>query len=234
MNNQTVLRTLQGRIGSADWSKWQIHRWQFYDYVRYTAAGVAQLTFFANPLGSTDPVSALAKTLEQTNVPKARTFGQVYFIINQIRTHIMIVPRARQVAAVTNVTDWLFVAAHTALTTLINDLSHQGVLNIKIGQKDYFDIDQPFTNCPPGFGIHINQWCGVTAATAGAVKVFRQSPNAEDVYDVSPPQMVEPEQTIEATIDFPNGNTPSIAGLVGPPVVDIGLIFDGYIARPAQ
>lgn len=236
MNSASVLRSLQGRIGSADWSKWQIYRWQFWDYIRYPiTAGVNQLTFFANALGSTDPVSLLSKTIEQTNVPKARTFGQVYYIIQQIRTDLAWAPRARQPAGVTGVGNWLFVAAHTTADNILNNLCHQGVLNIKIGQKEYWDLEQPFTHAPPGFGLQINQVCGVTAATAGSLKHFQQSPYMENVFEVTPAQMVEPEQTIEATIDFPNGTSPSLDGLSTlAPYLYVGLILDGYIARPAQ
>jgi hypothetical protein len=129
----------------------------------------------------------------------------------------------------------LFVAAHTLADNILNDIAHQGVLNIKIGQKEYWDLEQPFTHCPPGFGQQVTQVCGVTAATAGAVKHFQQSPHLEDVFEVTPAQMVEPEQTIEATIDFPNGVSPSLSSLsTAAPYLDIGLILDGYIARPAQ
>lgn len=232
MNSIDVLKVLQARIGSADWSKWQIQRWQYYDYVRYPAAGTTELTFFANPLGSTDPNSALAKTLEQTNMNKARSFGQVYYIVQQIRTHISVIPRTRQVANITNQAAYLFGTDMTALANQLQALSHQGVLFIEIGQKEYFDIEQPFTQTPPGFGLNIIQHASSGIATAS--KLFQQSPNAEDVYAVSPPQLIEPEQTFDVSIEFPNSASPDISGLTGPPKIDIGVIFDGYIARPAQ
>lgn len=231
-----LIRQLQKRIGSANWANWQMSRWCFYDYVRYTAAGVSQLDFFAVSLGQTDPVSTLAKTLEQTNITKTRSFGQVYFILQQIRTHIHLLPKQRQHA------DWI---ADTNVTlreargyyVAMYDILNQGVLNIKIGQKDYFDIPQPFRLCPPGFGIDMQQLAVAGGVAGSADNIWwQQSENPKDVYNVTPPQMIEPEQTIEVKINFDNANSPSIASSVlsVDPRVDIGVIFEGYIVRPTQ
>lgn len=239
MKNETdVLQMLQSRIGSADWSQWQMQRWCFYDYIRYPTAGTTQLTFFANALGATDPVSNLGKTAEQTNVSKSRSFGQVYFIIQQIRSHIHFLPKARQVSGISSDADLLFNALNP-MWNAINNLSGQGVLTIKIGQKEYFDVEQPFRFCPPGFGIELYKHASsYVQADSDAQQSWwwQQSPDPKDVYSMTPPQMIEPEQTIEVTIDFPNGVSPALTSLVNSvnPAVDIGLIFDGYIARPVQ
>src|SRR5262245_64151385 len=95
-NNVELLRTLQDRIGSADWKKWGINRWMYYDYIRYPSAGTNQLPFFVVPNGGTDANSGLQKNGEQTNVQKSRTFGQVFYVIQQIRTHIHVLPKNRQ------------------------------------------------------------------------------------------------------------------------------------------
>ena len=231
-----LLRNLQKRIGSANWNQWQIQRWTYYDYIRYTAAGVTSLDFFANALGTVDPVSSLAKTLEQTNLTKTRTFGQVYYIIQQIRTHVHVLPKQRQNATIIADTT-VVLNEYEDLYKVLFNLLNQGVLQIKIGQKDYFDIPQPFRMCPPGFGIHLNE-----VAVAGTVAngqqnmVWQQSPYQNDVFNVTPQQMVEPEQPVEAKITFDNGTSPVITGVVDAvdARVDIGLIFDGYIVRPQQ
>lgn len=231
MKDQTVLNLLQSRIGSADWSRWQMQRWSYYDYIRYPLAGATQLTFFSNALGSTDANSGLSKTLEQTNVPKSRTFGQVYFVIAQIRTDIHVLPFKRQVSAITTDADVLF-STYKGLHKLLMDLNGQGVLNLKIGQKDYFDVNKPFQFCPPGFGPKIDNW----AASVDNCYKFQQSTCPSDVFQITPPQMIEPEQTFELTIDFPNGTSPNLSSSVNSanPAVDIGVIFDGYVARPVQ
>lgn len=231
-----LLRNLQKRIGSANWNQWQIQRWAFYDYVRYTAAGVSSIDFFANALGTTDPVSTLAKTLEQTNLTKTRSFGQVYYIIQQIRTHIHVLPKQRQHATILADTT-VVLNEYEDLYKVLYNLLNMGVLQIKIGQKDYFDIVQPFRFCPPGFGIHLQEIAVAgTVANGQQNMTWQQSPYQNDVYNVTPQQMVEPEQPIEAKITFDNATSTSIAGVVDAvdPRVDIGLIFDGYIVRPQQ
>lgn len=235
-NDQVILSVLTNKLGSADWSKWQIQRWSFYDYVRYPAAGTNQLSFFANAIGSTDPVSAAAKTMEQTNMQKPRTFGQQYFIIRQIRTHINQAPKARQTATTLATTDYSY--SQFAAASFINQLAGIGVMLVKIGQKDYFDIEQPFKFCPPGFGLGsvslpVNRVGGAGEYSNAYVQ---QSNDVKDIYALTPPQLIEPEQTFEVNIDFPYANSPATTNMFGSEsgVFDVGVILDGYIARPAQ
>ncbi len=231
MNSAEVLKTLQNRIGSSDWTKWQTHRWQFYDYVRYPVAGTGQLLFFVNPIGAADPVSTNAKTLEETNCPKPRSFGQVYFIVQQIRTHIHLLAKGRQgtnIAALTT-----FVSSVTPAMRTLERLAHQGVFKMMIGQKDYYDIDQPFLNAPPGMGIKITQHANMASAAPSVW--FKVSDDIRNVYNLSPPQLIEPENVLDVQITFPNANSPAIAQISSTDVrVNIGVILDGYIARPAQ
>jgi len=231
MNSAEVLKTLQGRIGSADWTKWQTHRWQFYDYVRYPVAGTGQLLFFVNPLGSADPTSTQAKTLEETNCPKPRSFGQVYFIIQQIRTHIHMLAKGRQGA--TPAASGTYMTLMSPAFRTLERLAHQGVFKMAIGQKDYYDIDQPFINAPPGIGIKITQHASM--ASGAPVIWFKVSDDARNVYNLSPPQLIEPEMVLDVSINFPNANSPAISQISSTDVrVNVGVILDGYIARPAQ
>ena len=233
MNSTQIIDQLQRRFGSADFTKWQFHRWSFYDYVRYPTAGGTQLTFFSIPLGGTDPNSSLGKTMEQTNVPKARSFGQVYFFVQQIRTHLHVLAKNRQHATISGDADVITSTYSDMMNALLN-LSGQGVLNFPIGSKHYFDIVKPFETCPPGFGVNISQHA--SSASAADRYLFQQSNKLDDVYSVTPAQMIEPEQTVEITIDFPNATSPALTGLVNAvdPRLDVGVILDGYIARPAQ
>lgn len=237
-NDQLILGVLTQKLGSADWSKWQIQRWSYYDYVRVPVAGTNSLSFFGNALGSTDPVSGLQKTMEQTNLQKPRTFGQLYYIIRQIRTHIAVLPKARQADAGTvAITD--FVYSQALMAQWLIQVAGIGVLKMKIGQKDYFDLQQPFKFAPPGFGIDVRTCPQAYTVTAGeTTNAFaQQSPDQKDIYSLTPPQLIEPEQTFEVNIEFPFANTPSLANIYGSgndASVDVGVVFDGYIARPAQ
>jgi len=232
MNNVAVLNQLQAKIGSADWSKWGVYRWEWWDYVRYPAAGTTTpLQFFINPLGGVDPVSGLQKTIEQTNMPKARTFGQTYFILQAIRTHVFILPKKRQPSAIATDATVIF-DKYTGMMEQFNDLLGTGVLNFNIGQKDYFEIGKPFVHAPPGFGPEIIQHGAVNQFAAWTT----QSNHDKDIWAVTPAQMIEPEQTIDVSIQFPQGNPAVFTNLVdsASPSVDVGIILSGYLARPSQ
>ena len=241
-----ILEQLQGRFGTQNPANLQIQRYTYYDYVRYNNAGATSIRFFSIPLGGTDPTSTTSKTLEQTNVKRSGEF-EYPFIISQIKTDIMILPAGavgstftRQPAAITNLVDLNTsqqgYGAPNGVYTALYNLAGTGVLNISFGQKQYFDIEQPFKFCPRGFGLTIDQ---ISANGPGAFPGLTlrtgQSQDPRDVYIVTPPVLVERNQTIEATIDFPNGVSPAIPALAGQNTnVDIGLILDGFAILPSQ
>lgn len=229
ITGQGDLLQLQRRIGSANWCDWHVRRAQMYDWVRLVSAGTNSIAFFNQPQGTPDPISGLVKTLEQTNLQKSRTFGQRYFVLKSIKTHISILPKVRQNAELTG--DANMAASMPGAIRLIRNLHQMGVLTLKLGAKEYNTIPMPFRFCPPGFGLAITQ---LPTATGAVSEWIQQSTNPKDCFNLTPEQMIEPEQTIEATIDFPNGLTPNFAALADTPELDIGLIFDGYLAEPAQ
>jgi hypothetical protein len=226
---------LERKVGSADWSRWTQNRWMFYDYVRLNPAGTDSINFFNQPLGSNDPVSNTAKSLEQTNLTEVRSFGRVNYIIKSIRTHIRIAPKSRQPAGISGDADFLASGAANPLAYAMEQLAHQGTLLVTLGQKEYMDIPQPFIACPPAAGLEIDQIPanGVAIMTSW----FQQSNCSGGLYMVKPEQLIEAGQTIQCNIAFENGNTPVLTNLIGgatTPVVEIGLILDGYILRPVQ
>jgi hypothetical protein len=87
-----VLDALQKRFGSANFSQYQIIRQPYYDTVRYQTAGTTQIAFFTVPIGGTDPVGSNQKTLEQTNLVKSGSLGQIFFVLTQIRCYVNLVP----------------------------------------------------------------------------------------------------------------------------------------------
>lgn len=240
-SDQSILGMLVNKIGSADWSKWQIQRWQYYDYVRMASAAssTVSLSFFSTPQGGQDPVGANIKTLEQTNMVKASSFGQVYFIIQQIRTQIRPLVKCRQNATVAATTTYSL--DQLTISQRLRNAMSTGVLNLAIGQKAYFDIVQPWRNAPPGFGLGSNAvvvpFANVNAAAALGNAYLEQSNNLNDVYNLSPPQLVEPEQTFQCSVDFPDLGydfSACLANNAQNAYVEAGVIFDGFLARPVQ
>jgi len=240
-SDQSILGALVARIGSANWSQWQIQRWQYYDFVSMASAAssTTSLSFFTTPQGGADPVSARPKTLEQTNMVKSSTFGQVYFIIQQIRTQIRPLVKARQTA--NTLASTVYSLDQLTISQRLRTAFSVGVFNLAIGQKGYFDIVQPFRNAPPGFGLGsgtvVVPFSNVNAAAALGNAYVEQSNNLADVFNLSPPQLVEPEQTFQCTIDFPDLGYNFSSCLVNNTenaYVEAGVIFDGFLARPVQ
>jgi len=231
-----TLQNMQNTVGSADWSRWTNNRFVFYDYVEYPPAGGTEIQFFTQPLGSIDTyVTTKQKTLEQANFPESRSFGRVGFRVRQIRTHIRVLPKARQPAGISDQTNTI-VNLYTPLMNRLADIVHQGVLLINIGQKEFWDLAQPFITCPPGFGPSIYSHGSLTTNTASQGLWFQQDPYPCSVYNVNPEQLIEAGQTFSARITFDNANAPSLANLVNAttPRVEIGLMFEGYVLRPVQ
>jgi len=230
------LGTLATTVGSADWSRWTNNRFTFYDYVDYPTAGTNEIQFFTQPQGSVDTYNATkVKTLEQTNMPESRSFGRVGFRVRQIRTHIRIKPKNRQATGISNQTNTI-TSLYEGLMNALADLVHQGTLLINIGQKEFWDLPQPFITCPPGFGCTILSH-GTNAAVSGSQGMwFQQSPSPEDIYQVNPEQLIEAGQTFSVRITFDKANSPALTYLVNntTPQVEIGVLFEGYVLRPMQ
>jgi len=227
-----ILDRLQSHYGTADWTKWNLWRQPRYDFIRYAGAGTVQMQFMAVPIGGVDPVSLLGKTEEQTNLEKSRSFGEELYIITQIRTYIHVLPKPRQPVGINNDADVLFSSGMSLLANVLKDLSDQGVLHLRFQDKLFYTIEQPFKFAPPGLGIEIDQH----AASLTKALWFQQSNDQQEVFMLDPQQWVEANQTINLTIDFPNGASPSIASLVNEttPSVNIGVWFDGYKVAPLQ
>jgi hypothetical protein len=231
-----TLGNLQNTVGSADWSRWTNNRFCFYDYVEYPPAGATEIQFFTQPLGSIDTyVTTIQKTLEQCNFPESRSFGRVGFRVRQIRTHIRVLPKNRQAAGISDQTTTI-TSLYTPLMNMLANLVHQGVLLINIGQKEFWDLPQPFITCPPGFGNTILSHGSDTTNSGSQGMWFQQDPYPCAVYNVNPEQLIEAGQTFSARITFDNATSPALTTLVNSttPKVEIGLIFEGYVLRPVQ
>jgi len=115
-------------------------------------------------------------------------------------------------------------------------LAHQGVFNLSFGQKNYMLIEQPFLFCPTGAGVDITNVAATGAgAFAPATALFSQSQNPKDIYAVAPPILVEKDQYVTSTIDFPAQASPALPQIASTDVrVDVGLMLDGYVIRPVQ
>jgi hypothetical protein len=232
MSNANALLAQQQAYGSADFSEFKRIRRTYFDRTIVTGAGVSELSFFSTPRGGVDPnLTTKTKTAEDTNMTQARQFGGRFFTLHEIRCDVRPVARSRQHATIiadVNVLHGNWVAI---VEPLINFMT-MGVLRFTIGDKDYFEIDQPFINAPSGLAE-----CGHRSVPTDVLQnqLVTMPQNARP-YVLPAPQMIEPDQFFDCKIEFPNGNTPSTASLVSG--VELTLITTimlcGYEDRPAQ
>ena len=242
-----VIDLLQKRFGSASFANYQIIRQPYYDTVRYQTAGTTQMTFFTVPVGGTDPVGTNQKTYEQTNLVKSGSLGQVFYVVTAIRTYFGLLPKNRQTSATisgdANSVFHGFTSQATNVMSRYNDVMNRGVLNITLGQKNYYLYDCPFMNVPPGFGVQVHAF-GASKVAGDAVKKsywVQQDNDPGNLMLLSPIQMIEPELQMGITIDFPDGTSPVFtntyvnqAATQATPTLEAMVVLDGYVIRPQQ
>lgn len=205
-------------------------RYSFWDFPRLTAAGTTSINFFNVQQGATDPVSSLAKSLEETNVTKSNQLPYD-FKLNRIRTYINILPKSRQPTGISN--NAIAITGYMRnMMSAFCDLASTGVLNIVLNNKNTLRMEQPFRICPPGFGVDIDQ---VQSSSTVAVfySLWAQQNRTAPLYDVTPELVIKRDDVLQVSIDFPN-TSPVFTGLVNSatPAINIGLIFEGYADIP--
>jgi len=234
-NSAAVLSYMQGKFGSANFSQWQIRRRIMFSRVTYTEAGATEYSFFADALGSN------STTIEDTNMPKANSFGQVHFLLKSIRTRIFI-------------KTWdLLAFSGLDASTLVSDLFmgfvQAGVLELSINGRPYLQIPKPFMFAPPGDGRPQVYSAGIqtmvlTEASpntlytlVGQIPFATQTSKRNGLYLVDPNILIEAEQNFSCKILFPSG----VVAVIGTTVTDdtsnplkIGVEFDGIEFRPVQ
>jgi len=258
--SQQITQMIASRYGTANYGNLQVLKWQYYDYVRMTpSTGIVsqKLNFFSIPQGSLDPNSGIAKTLEETNLDRNGQLTYDY-VITGIRTHLYVLPKARQntTGAVNTSTTFTVggvtgggsgtgsLGASAGTMNFLEQLSGRGNLIVTFGQKRYFEINQPFKKAPIGAGVSVKSYGGGTPTTAGVITNYwySQSADTRDRYIVTPPLFVERDSIIDASIQFldtdynstnytlPNFN--SVSGSFA--FVNVGLCFDGFAIVPTQ
>ena len=235
--SESIISAASQRFGVIDYSRWQAIRWQWYSYVTYPEVGTGELNFFGQVAGQA------GVTLQDTNLPKAGSFGQTHFQLKSISTDIQIgvndedgFTRANQATLDTRAfaSDYLagFVQA--------------GVLQFSVGARPFATIPKPFQYAPPpGSPLdldnsYVNQ---ISAApNPGGIGVVglpwvTQTKVRNNVYFVDPNILIEAEQQFNVKVSFPSGNVPILATNVVDDTtnpVKIGVILDGLLLRPVQ
>jgi hypothetical protein len=251
--SESIISAASQKFGVIDYSRWQAIRWQWYSYVTYPVAGTGELNFFGQVAGQT------GVTLQDTNLPKAGSFGQTHFQLKSISTDIQL--------AVNDVDDFTLANQATldtrALATdYLGGFVQAGVLQFSVGARPFATIPKPFQYAPPPGSpldydnTYVNQFKASTTATAGfavnpsvtAVAATRssnvvgvpwvtQTKVRNNVYFVDPNILIEAEQQFTVKVSYPSGLVPILATNVVNDTtkqLKIGVIFDGLLLRPVQ
>ena len=237
--SESIISAASQKFGVIDYTRWQAIRWQWYSYLTYPTAGVGELNFFGQVAGQS------GVTLQDTNLPKAGSFGQTHFQLKSISTDIQInnndedgFTRANQATLDTRAlaSDYLlgFIQA--------------GVLQFSVGARPFATIVKPFQYAPPPGSTldlansFVNQISAAPNPAVGATNVtclpwITQTKMRNNVYFVDPNILIEAEQQFSVKLSYPSGSVPVLASAVANDSTNplkVGVIFDGLLLRPVQ
>ncbi len=237
--SESIISAASQKFGVIDYTRWQAIRWQWYSYVTYPSAGTTELNFFGQVAGQA------GVTLQDTNLPKAGSFGQTHFQLKSISTDIQI--------AVNDV-DGFTRANQATLDTravasdYLGGFVQAGVLNFSVGARPFATIVKPFQYAPPPGSpldlesTYVNQISAAPVPAAGAAQVvgvpwITQTKMRSNVYFVDPNILIEAEQQFNVSLQFPSGIVPVLATNVvndSTNPLKVGVILDGLLLRPVQ
>jgi len=256
--SESIISAASQKFGVIDYSRWQAIRWQWYSYITYPSAGASTLNFFGQVAGQVISGTNVV-TLQDTNLPKAGSFGQTHFQLKSISTDIQIAQNDVDDFTRANQAD---IDTRALATDFLGGFVQAGVLQFSVGARPFATIAKPFQYAPPpGLPLEydntfVNQFQATTAVTAGfatnpsasAVAANRsanvvgvpwvtQTKRRDNVYFVDPNILIEAEQQFTVQINYPSGLVPVLATNVvndSTNPLKIGVILDGLLLRPVQ
>jgi len=237
--SESIISAASQKFGVIDYSRWQAIRWQWYSYITYPTAGTTELNFFGQVAGQA------GVTLQDTNLPKAGSFGQTHFQLKSISTDIQIA---------SNDVDGFTRANQASLDTralasdYLGGFVQAGVLRFSVGARPFATIVKPFQYAPPPGSpldydnTYVNQISAAPVPAAGAAQVvgvpwITQTKMRSNVYFVDPNILIEAEQQFNVSLQFPSGVVPILASNVvnnDTNPLKVGVILDGLLLRPVQ
>ena len=237
--SESIISAASQKFGVIDYTRWQAIRWQWYSYITYPSAGSTELNFFGQVAGQA------GVTLQDTNLPKAGSFGQTHFQLKSLSTDIQIA---------SNDVDGFTRANQATLDTralasdFLGGFVQAGVLRFSVGARPFATIVKPFQYAPPPGSpldydnTYVNQISAAPVPAAGASQVvgvpwITQTKMRSNVYFVDPNILIEAEQQFNVSLQFPSGIVPVLATNVvndSTNPLKVGVILDGLLLRPVQ
>jgi len=237
--SESIISAASQKFGVIDYSRWQAIRWQWYSYVTYPSAGTTELNFFGQVAGQA------GVTLQDTNLPKAGSFGQTHFQLKSISTDIQIA--SNDVDGFTRANQ-ATIDTRALASDFLGGFVQAGVLRFNVGARPFATIVKPFQYAPPPGSpldydnTFVNQISAAPVPAAGASDVVgvpwvTQTKIRNNVYFVDPNILIEAEQQFNVSLQFPSGAVPVLATNVvndSSNPLKVGVILDGLLLRPVQ
>lgn len=214
----------------------EVVRQRFFDYLLYATAGVAQMTFFALPIGqgitsAQGAVVGSPKTPWDTNLALG---GQLPSGINYLVDSIEVLFMPGSSAAANTflpkvVQEWAAVAA-TTLGNAVNDVNsfyQGGMLEFNILAKNYLR-ETPLLAFPPK--AHFDGFSSAANNSATTSEVITQFMKA-----AGRPYYVEPRISLQSAVNFDVSlKWPAAVATPSGFNARVGVILDGYYMRASQ
>jgi len=237
--SESIISAASQKFGVIDYSRWQAIRWQWYSYITYPSAGATELNFFGQVAGQA------GVTLQDTNLPKAGSFGQTHFQLKSISTDIQIA--SNDVDGFTRANQ-ATIDTRALASDFLGGFVQAGVLRFSVGARPFATIVKPFQYAPPPGSpldydnTFVNQISAAPVPAAGAAQVvgvpwITQTKMRSNVYFVDPNILIEAEQQFNVSLQFPSGIVPVLATNVvndSTNPLKVGVILDGLLLRPVQ
>lgn len=235
--SEEVLDALSNRLGTIDYSNLQVLRQPFYSRQKYPLAGVSSLYFFGSGVGQS------GTTLQDTNMPKAGSFGQQSMLIKSLSLSAYL--------ETDDTTLWAGTDATASASDVVAGFLQAGVLKFVIGAKNYLTAPLPFQLLPPEgqpptvakSNLSVMTGAVSGAAMTGIVTQIGPCPRASqtrlrrNVFFFDPAILIGPEQQFTVELSYDSGVVPVIATSVANGTTNpwwVEAMFDGCLVRPVQ
>lgn len=231
-----VLNALSNRLGTIQYDSLQAIRQPFYFRIVYPAAGANSFYFYGSAVGQN------ATTLQDTNTPKAGSFGQQSLLIKSISMTAYVESD--------NVTLWTGADSTTAASDIVAGFAQAGVLRFTIGGKSYLTAPIPFQLLAPSAISPTFVKAGLASLTGavsgssmtGITTILGPAPRANltrqnvNTFCFDPAILLAPEQQFSVELGYDSGVVPIIG--TGPVTTSqpyfIECLLDGVLIRPTQ
>lgn len=199
----------------------EVLRKQFYSYIAYPLAGSSTLNFFGDAVSST-------VNRQLTNMPKANSFADSYFLVKSIRTSTFINN--------SELLNFDGLDANTLASDWIAGFAQAGYLDFTIGSRSFFQMPKPFLFASSNDEVDL-----VTSGTSAVVPALGDNKpwaggKSASPFLIDPAIAIEPDANFSISINYPTGVVPVIATGVATAsnLLYVGIELDGIWARKLQ